>query len=768
MSNPLKTTSALFILSGLLVSGYGQTLTAGAGLDYRNWNGAVLQGPSGALFGVRIGYVESGKLITGSAFYEKVARVGDYDPEGKYACVTTDHLKLEWRIEGPELYGMVSAKSAIPIVVELYPAHDYSGAVIPAGAYIPFRNPATFDVLGRRLGIGSSPIADITAGDTFVTGGHARVTGRKLEPGKDPNKIDHFGIEMASEPLNSYSGDSAKIPDHFAVTREGLAKTGPADKEDGGFWVDQNKITYFYFMAEPDKPVAFKAVTSSTPFSTANPLINRDIPALIQEGRAAFDRRKMDGNGALAGWTRPMLNELSWMKMLHPFENKIVIPAGRPWMMDGRYNCWGWDENFNAMIAVVEDQRTAENNLGWALGCERIGPLASWSVYCRQPNLELLKKVYPAYKKIYPPANSDLVSGQPGWKSGPCGNGNVGKGMDDTPMRELSRNLGMMYSLDMSCMKAWSVEILSKMAVELGFKEDAAQYQKDLVVIRAKINDTFWLESEGMYRNRYASGEWSVTESPTSFYPWLAGCPSEKQSQAMLRNLKDPRKFWGNHVIPTLSRQDPEYGKDSFELHNGETFPPYSYWRGAIWPPTNFLVYEGMKRYQLDDAASELALKSVSLWGRTWDDKGWACENYDPETGERTKMSHTHQSWSMLLPLMGVKELIDIEWWNQPATLRFGSLAEGKHELKNLTVLGHLYDLKQDHGRLELRVDQKPIIHVDGGSAIIRNFTYDGKVLSFELKSAEKTTVTLFSGSMKEKKLILPAGTNPIREDVKP
>jgi hypothetical protein len=735
---------------------------SGAGLDYRSWNGAVLQGPSGALFGLRVGFIEDGKLITGPAFYDKVARVGDYAPGGNYACLTTERIKLEWRKDGAELYGMVSAKSAVQIVVELYAAHDYSGNVIPAGDYIPFRNQATFHLLGKRKGGGSSPIPEIAAGDTFVTGGHARVTGRRLEPGKDSKKMDYFGIEFACEPLNSYSGDPAGIADCFTLIRDGIAKTGPADKMNAGFWVDQQKITYFYFMAEPGKHIAFKAATAAFPFSAADQIIDRDISAAIQEARVRFNHTKIDGAGALAGWTRPMLNEISWMKMLHPFENKIVIPAGRPWMLDGRYNCWGWDENFNAMIAAVEDPDTAENCLLWALGCERIGPLAAWSVYCRQPNIDLLKKVYPAYKMIYPPANSDLVTGQPGWKSGPCRNGNVGKGMDDTPMRERSRNLGLMFSLDMSCMKAWSIEILWKMAAELCLHEDAAQYRKDLGEIREKINETFWMDGEGMYRNRYTSGEWSVTESPTSFYPWLAGCPSQKQSEEMLRNVKNPTKFWGPHVLPTLSRQDPEYGKPSFELHNGQTFPPYSYWRGAIWPPTNFLVYEGLKRYQLDDAAAELALKSVSLWGRNWDANGWACENYDPETGERTMMSHTHQSWAMLLPLMGVKELIDIEWWNHPAALRFGSLAEGNHEVRRVPMNRHLMDFKQGNGRLELKIDQNPILRIDGGKPVIRNFALHEKGLQFQMRSSEQTTVLLFSGSAREQRLTVPAGKHQI------
>ena len=724
----------------------------GIGLDYSSWNGAILRGPGGGIFGVRIGFVKDGRLITGNEFYDQVERSGDYDPKGEYASLTTADLKLEWRTEGNDLYGMVTSKTKTPIVIGCYPALDYTGAAIPAKSFVPFRNPATFNLLNKQQAEGVCPPLRITAGHTQVTGGNAVFTGRKLELDTDSKVQDYFGIQIATPAADAYSGDPAENPDHFVYPRDGIAKTG--------------KITYFLIVSEPNQPITFKAAASSNPVFPDPKFIDRDIQAFIHEGQTLFDSKEIVGSGSLAGWTRPMLNEISWMRMYNPFEKKIVIPAGRPWEMDGRYNCWGWDESFNAMIAAVEDQTVAENNLKWDLGDERIGPLAVWSVYCRQPNKALLQKVYPVYLKIYPPGDSEIVSGQPGWKSGPCDNGNVGKGMDDTPMREPSRNMGLLYSLDMSCMKAWSIECLSRMAKELGLQEDSIQYQKDLVEIRSKINKTFWMQSEGMYRNRYASGAWSITESPTSFYPWLAGCPSPEQSAAMLKNLKDPKKFWGTYVLPTLSRQDPQYGKSSFELHGGKAYPPYCYWRGASWPPPNFLVYEGLKRYQLDEVASDLAVKSVALWAKTWEAKGWSCENYNPETGDRTSMSQAHQSWAMLFPLMGVKELVDVEWWNSSVTLRFGSLAPGPQEIKRIPIRGHLYNVKQNGNHLEVWIDQKPVFKIDGDRVVVHKFQKNAQRIVFEFQSTKKTTVTLINASMKERKTIFSPGTNDVNERV--
>jgi hypothetical protein len=738
----------------------------GIGLDYRSWNGAILRGPAGAIFGVRAGFIRNNRLITGSEFYEQVERAGDYDRNGNYAAISCADLKLEWRIIGADLYGMVTSKTAAPIVLECYPSQDYSGAVIPPNAYIPFRNPATFQLLNSRQIQGVSPLQKISAGQTLVTGGHARVTGRKLEVDIESPLRDYFGLQIAATAANSYSGEPENNPDSFSCPRDGLSKTGPADKDEGGFWVTQNQITYFLFKPQPGQRICFKASTDSKPIFPNEQFLTADIASIIGEGERLFDQQKVCGSGSLAGWTRPMLNEISWMKMFHPFEQKIVIPAGRAWMMDGRYNCWGWDENFNAMIICLEDPSVAENTLGWALGCERIGPLGVWSVYCRNPNLELLNKLYPAYRKLYPPGNPDLVQGQPNWEKGPCHNGNVGKGMDDTPMREHSRHLGPMYSLDMSCMKAWSLEILSRMAAELGLSQDEELYRQDLAEIRARINQSFWLESEGIYRNRYLSGEWAITESPTSFYPWLAGCPSAEQSERLLKKLMDPKKFWGPYLLPTLSRQDPEYGKPSFETHNGKSFPPFSYWRGAIWPPPNFLVYEGLKRYQLDRVASELAQKSVSLWGKSWDEKGWACENYNPETGERTPMSHSHQSWAMLLPLIGIKELLDVEWWTLSKTLRLGTLQPGAHELTNLPIRGHRYSLRQRDDQLELWIDQKPVLKLDGESAILRNFHWNSRELSFEFNATRKVVIKIYTASGNETSLGFEPGNHRVSQQL--
>jgi glycogen debranching enzyme len=65
-------------------------------------------------------------------------------------------------------------------------------------------------------------------------------------------------------------------------------------------------------------------------------------------------------------------------------------------------------------------------------------------------------------------------------------------------------------------------------------------------------------------------------------------------------HLTNPDEFWGRWVLPSIARNDPAY-------------PDQNYWRGRIWAPMNFLVYLGLRNYDVPEVQAELAAKSRRL-----------------------------------------------------------------------------------------------------------------------------------------------------------
>ena len=84
------------------------------------------------------------------------------------------------------------------------------------------------------------------------------------------------------------------------------------------------------------------------------------------------------------------------------------------------------------------------------------------------------------------------------------------------------------------------------------------------------------------------------------------------------KHLLNPREFWGEGVLPSIARDDP-------------AFKDQSYWRGRIWAPMNFLVYEGLLNYSTPLAVEtrrQLADRSMQLFMHEWKEKGHVHENY--------------------------------------------------------------------------------------------------------------------------------------------
>jgi hypothetical protein len=189
-------------------------------------------------------------------------------------------------------------------------------------------------------------------------------------------------------------------------------------------------------------------------------------------------------------------------------------------------------------------------------------------------------------------------------------------------------------------------------------------------------------------------------------------------------HLLNPEEFWGEYLLPSISRDDPAY-------------PEQYYWRGAIYAPMNYLVYEGLKRYGFDEVAADLVKKTYSLVKMNWDRTGGLYENYNSINGEGDPggaQSTIHYSWSASLPLLAVMELIDVEAWGG---LRFGSL--GATSSADNVQIGSDYYSVHTGPETHLWRNQKQIFTADG-AVVVRNFDWSARHLAFEVKTRQNTS----------------------------
>ncbi len=133
--------------------------------------------------------------------------------------------------------------------------------------------------------------------------------------------------------------------------------------------------------------------------------------------------------------------------------------------------------------------------------------------------------------------------------------------------------------------------------------------------------------------------------TPMLFYPLISGAPDSAKAVRLMENILDTNLFWGDYVIPTVSRNDP-------------SFPGQGYWRGRIWPPTNYLVYLGLKNYAPDEVVADFVLISAKMAQEEWVKHGNLHENYSGITGKG--IGTAAYCWGGLMQFMLLEELTGI------------------------------------------------------------------------------------------------------------
>lgn len=414
--------------------------------------------------------------------------------------------------------------------------------------------------------------------------------------------------------------------------------------------------------------------------------------------------------GRFAGALDAIRDVMGWNSLWDEINTRPYTSISRNWNLSkfGGFGVWLNDQQYAALLTGLLDPQVAqENMLTWLASAAPDGNLAClltandawidrtqlpmgsflvWLAYLRGRSRALLQLTYPTLARNHAwwwkrrdPQGRGLVSygtsdlGEGLYKGTSFGARNESS-MDNSPIHDEAAydpDTRTLTSVDvgLNSLLTLDAEILSLIAAELGDSEAAARHAATAERQREKIRKELWDESRGIFANRLWSGAFVRSLGPTSFYPLVAGIPDEAQVQSLLRHLADPKTFGGPFVIPGTTRDDPA-AKDN------------SYWRGRIWPPLNYLVWQGLRRYGRQAEALALAEASFDLFRRAWDVRRLCPENYNAETGEPLDQPDTEgfYSWGALLPMMAVGEVMDVTPWrgwelvNDGQPLRLGPL----------------------------------------------------------------------------------------------
>lgn len=428
-----------------------------------------------------------------------------------------------------------------------------------------------------------------------------------------------------------------------------------------------------YFATDLDQPVGL---------STGKRRTLAEIEAAIAHQRDAYEQVIV-----AAGKSGPLVDAiettLSWDSIYEPSKQRVISPVSRLWSVSyGGYVIFDWDTFFAATMAGIGDRDLAYADTietlreatkeGFVANYVRAG---GWKSFDRSEPPVGAITVLGLYKKFhdrwfledsfvpllrwnrwweehrdiqgyltwgsdgeYEPRNPQDESR--GVKAGAI----LESGLDNSPMYDAASYNAQSHLLEYADVGLMSMYIadcdaLSQIAQIVNKPVEARELRERGARYRRKLA-SLWDEQIGIFLNKdLHTGTFITRLSPTNFYPMLAHAATPVQAKVMIeKHLLNRKEFWGQWVIPSIARDDP-------------AFQDQDYWRGRIWGPMNYLVYLGLRNYDVPGVRREFAQKSYGLFLKEWDAGRHVHENYNAisGTGDDVPDSDRFYHWGALL-----------------------------------------------------------------------------------------------------------------------
>ncbi|MFW5877900.1 MAG: MGH1-like glycoside hydrolase domain-containing protein [bacterium] len=435
---------------------------------------------------------------------------------------------------------------------------------------------------------------------------------------------------------------------------------------------------------------------SITGFYTGKKKSLEYIQKFIATRKKQFEEKK-SSYGEMAEAYNAQQTLLAWNIIYDAFNHRAITPVSRVWNEGwGGWVLFDWDTYFTAAMYAIDNKYHAFSNAiaitdevtpagfipnfsGTLINQKSFDrsqpPVGSYIVkmiYDKYPERWFLEEVYEnllSWNRWWPEERDNM--GYLSWGSDPVENYQLPKarksntkqgamfesGLDNSPLFDEAeynpeKNMLELASVGLMSLYIADCKALAEMAEILDKTQDAIELRERAEKYSASLRK-LWDEESGIYRDlNLITGDFSSHLAPTNFYPLLARVPSQEQAEMMIqKHFMNPREFFGTYMLPSIARNDPAYEDNS-------------YWRGRIWAPMNFLVYLGLRNYDLPEARSILAKKSYDLLMKEWQANRRVYENYNAETGigSDVRYSDGFYSWGGLLGLIA---LMEEGYWNE-------------------------------------------------------------------------------------------------------
>lgn len=200
--------------------------------------------------------------------------------------------------------------------------------------------------------------------------------------------------------------------------------------------------------------------------------------------------------------------------------------------------------------------------------------------------------------------------------------------------------------IDMSAQVAFNAMNLSQIC-EIIDNNDQKYWIEEYNTLKNLIHGKCWSEEHRFYFDLDEEDKHIELYHIGCFWPLIAQICPEEDLERYVAYLKDKKKFNRVIPVPSLAADDPDY------VSGGK------YWLGSSWPCTTYMILVGLRKYDLNALAKELAEKYVECLDKIYKETDTIWENHSPEEiSPGSQSGRNFCGWGGLGPVAVLREFL--------------------------------------------------------------------------------------------------------------